>query len=70
MQKLSKLGLMLAMAAISTGCAGIEYKFQPSPFYVPFETAGLCNYYRVMGMSSVECGIAPWDASKHHQGIP
>lgn len=32
MRKLSKLGLLLALAVVSAGCAGIEYKFRVSDF--------------------------------------
>jgi hypothetical protein len=62
MDTMSKAALALVMAFIITGCAGFEFK--PHPLKGTFERLGLCDYYRSIDVSSLECGIPPRGVSE------
>lgn len=65
MVAVSKAALVIFMAFVITGCAGFQFKLlKPHPLNGNFERLGLCDYYRNIGVSSLECGIPPWEASE------
>jgi hypothetical protein len=62
METVSKVALAIVMACVITGCAGFQFK--PHPLKGTFERLGLCDYYRSIGVSSLECGIPPGEVSE------
>lgn len=61
MAMVNRLAWVALIGVVVSGCSGIELKV--NPYKSRFDYMGLCEYYRNIGVSSVECGIGPGEAT-------
>lgn len=60
MAMVSRMVWVALIGIVVSGCSGFE--FRVNPYKSRFDYMGLCEYYRSIGVSSVECGITPGEA--------